>query len=190
LEQAVLDEINTARKNPQKYIKYLEDYKKSFKGKTVYLSKDLLIETVEGTASIDEAIGYLKNLPALGYYDFSVGLNKAAARQLKDLIADSSIGHIGKDGSDLPARIRKFGAVSGKYAENIAYYAPTPRDVVLAMIIDDGIKNRSHRKNIFSPNFKIVGIAFGKSKSSPGLCVVNFAERFYETNTKSGVRQF
>ncbi len=189
MDQAVLNEINTARREPQKYIAYLEDYKKLFKGKTIFLPNYLRIETIEGVAPVDEAIEFLKKVSGLKPYAFSNGLNKAASFQLKDLIADSSIGHTSKDGANLPTRLKKFGSFGNLYAENIAYYAESPRDVVLRMIIDDGVKSRSHRRNIFSPDFKVIGIAFGKGKSGEGLCVVDFADQFNEPNQKLTVTQ-
>lgn len=189
-EKAVLDEINLARREPKKYIKYLEEYKKLFQGRTVFLPDFLRIETNEGAAAVEEAINYLKNVLPLDAYDFSNGLNKTAAVQLKDLIADSKVGHTGRDGSDLTIRLHRVGRVGTIYSENIAYYAETARDIVMMMIIDDGVKSRAHRKNVFSPNFKIVGIAFGKGKTNEGICVVDFADALSESNTKTGVQAF
>lgn len=190
MEQAVLDEINTARKDPKKYIQYLEDYKKLFKGKSIKLTKSLWLETMEGTVVVDEAINYLKNLTPLSPYAFSNGLNKVVGLHLKDLMETPSLSHKGKDGSDLTTRLARGGTVGGNYAENIAFSVETAREAVLMMIIDDGFKSRSHRKNVFNTNFKVVGIACGKAKSGEGLCVTNFAESYSDGGQKSGVREF
>lgn len=184
IEQAVLDEINAARKEPQKYIAYLEEYKKQFKGKTVYLPNSVMLETIEGIVPVDEAIEFLKKIAVLNPYIFSNGLNKAAGFHLKDLMLDSTIGHISKDGSTLPTRLKRFGSYGNIYAENIAHRSDSARDIVLRLIIDDGVKSRSHRNNIFSPTFKVIGIAFGKGKSGSGVCVINFADSFSEPNQK------
>ena len=184
IEQAVLDEINTARKYPLKYVGYLEEYKKLFKGKIVYLPNAVMMETNEGVVPVDEAIEFLKKTAGLNPYSFSNGLSKSAGFHLKDLMIDSSIGHISKDGSTLQNRLSKFGFVGNVYAENIAHRSDSARDIVLRLIIDDGVKNRSHRNNIFSPNFKVIGIAFGKGTSGEGVCVINFADSFSEPNQK------
>ncbi|MGI8468218.1 MAG: CAP domain-containing protein [Pyrinomonadaceae bacterium] len=189
VEQSVLDEINAARADPQRYIKYLEDYKKLFKGNTVFLPDYLQIQTSEGTSVVDEAIEFLKTAPKFAPYKLSGGLNQTSNTQLKDLMENSAIGHLGKDGSDLQTRLTKVGRFTGEYGENITRAAEIPRQIVMMMIIDDGVKSRGHRKNIFSPNFKMVGISFGKGKIGEGLCVVDFAEGFYENNSKSGVRE-
>lgn len=190
IEQAVLDEINAARKEPQKYIQYLQEYRKLFKGNTVYLPSYLRIETTEGVAAVDEAIEFLNTASGLAPLTFSNGLNKAAAIQLRDLIENSSIGHTGKDGSSLGTRLAKFGTVGSKSGENIAFYTELPRNIVLQFIVDDGVKNRSHRLNLFNPRFKVVGIGFGKGKTGEGLTVVDFADSLNETiGGTSGVRE-
>jgi uncharacterized protein YkwD len=191
IEQAILNEINAARKAPQNYAQYLEDYKRLLRGKRAHMPDESEIETVEGAAAIDEAIDYLRKLPGSGALAFSEGLNKVARLQLKDLTTtDSFLGHKGSDGSDLAARIKKIGAGGTVYAENITFYGDQARTVVLMMIVDDGVKSRIHRKNLFNSNVKIVGIAFGKNKAGRSFCVVDFADRFFETSPKSGIRQF
>lgn len=190
IEQVVLEEINTARTEPQKYIKYLEDYKKLFKGSIVFLPNYLQVETSEGTAPVDEAIEYLKQVPKLNSYKFSDGLNQISRVQLTDLMEDSMLGHKGKDGSDLAQRLARVGRFGSLYAENISHYSEVPRQIVMMMIVDDGVKARSHRKNIFSPAFGVVGISFGKGKVGQGLCVVDFADTFFEDKPKSGMPEF
>lgn len=180
MEKAVLEELNLARRDPQNYVRYLEEYRKLYKGNTIFNPNFERIETNEGTAAVDEAIAFLKTLSPVESYKFSDGLNKAAAVQLGDLIENSSLGHTSKDGSDLPTRLARFGKATGRNAENIAFYAASPRNIVMRMIIDDGLKTRGHRKNVFSSDLKLVGIAYGKGKSGEGLCVVDFAANFTE----------
>lgn len=193
MQQAILAEINEARANPQKYIPYLEEYKKTFKGNTAYYADGTMITTIEGTAVIDETIAFLKTLPKLPPYSISKGLSTAAGSQLSDLMENSSLGHFGKDGKTLPQRLTRFGSYGNLTAENITYYAPLPREIVMTMIIDDGVKSRGHRKNIFSPNFKSIGPAFGRGKKGESLCVLIFADTFKEAGaipTDSRIRRF
>jgi uncharacterized protein YkwD len=182
-EQAILDEINVARNDPQKYIGYLEEYRKLFKDNMLYIPGAVPLVTNEGVAAVDDAINFLKTATKLSPYTISKGLSQSANLQLKDLMEDSSIGHKSKDGGDLTTRLAKFGSVGNIYAENISYYAKTPRDIVLTMLLDDGYKSRSHRKNIFSPTFKQIGLGFGNGKKGEILCVVVFADSFRETGS-------
>lgn len=180
VEKAVLNEINTARKNPQIYIGYLEEYRKLFKGNTVYYPNNVSLQTTEGVVAVDDAISYLKTLSKLEPYKFSDGLAKPARTQLTDLMENNSLGHFGKDGSNVPKRLARFGILPLVYAENIVYYVDLPKEIVMTMIIDDGIASRGHRKNLFSRSFRMVGIAYGKGKENEGLCVTVFADFFRE----------
>jgi len=51
----------------------------------------------------------------------------------------------------------------------------TVRDVVLALIIDDGLPARKHRKNIFNPNFDFAWAAFGRHARFGTVCSMDFA---------------
>lgn len=180
IEQAILSEINQVRADPQSFIPYLENYRKLFKGKTAHYADGKMVTTAEGTAVIDEAVAFLKTQTRLAPYTLSKGLSAAAGGQITDLLENSALGHYGKDGSDLPARLKKFGSFGALTAENITYFAPLAREIVVTMIIDDGVKSRGHRKNIFSSGFKQVGLAFALSKKGENLCVVIFADSFKE----------
>lgn len=178
-ERAILDELNKVRSNPQSYIAYLEEYKKLFKGKNVEYPDSIML-TFEGTKAVDEAIKFLRNAPKLEPFTFSTGLAKPAKLQLNDLLENYSLGHIGKDKSNLPKRIARFGKTGKLSAENIMNQVGNPKDIVMLLIIDDGLKQRGHRKNIFNKTFKEVGIAFGKGKNNDLITVMVFADSFVE----------
>lgn len=180
INQSILNEINAVRADPQSFIPYLEKYRATLKGNTAYYPDGKMVTTIEGTAVIDDAISYLKTLSKLPPYTMSKGLSTAANSQVTDLMENSALGHYGKDGSDLPTRLKKFGAYGTLTAENITYFAPLAREIVMTMIIDDGVKSRGHRKNIFSNNFKQIGPAFGQGKKGEHLCVLIFADSFKE----------
>lgn len=178
IEQGVLSELNNIRTNPQSYIPYLEEYKKLFKGKNVDFPKVTML-TFEGTAAVDEAIKFLKGASKLEPFSHSNGLSKAAKVQLADLMQNYSLGHIGKDGSNVPKRVARFGK-GGKLAENIMNMFDNPRDIVMHWIIDDGQKGRGHRKNIFDKSFKQIGLAFGNGQKNDPITVTVFADKFTE----------
>ena len=179
-EEAILDEINAVRSDPQKYIGYLEEYRKNFKGNTVTIVGAVPMVTVEGVTAVDDAISFLKTTTKLPPYLPSKGLTQSANLQLKDLMEDSSIGHKSKDGGNLTTRLEKFGMTGNIYAENITYGTKTPRDILMLMILDDGVKSRSHRKNVFSTEFKIIGLGFGVGNKGEILSVTVFADSFRE----------
>jgi uncharacterized protein YkwD len=65
-------------------------------------------------------------------------------------------------------------------AENIAYGKLTAPMMVLGFIIDDGIPDRGHRKNIFNPELRYAGVARGDHKQFGIMCVIDFAGEYIE----------
>ena len=47
---------------------------------------------------------------------------------------------------------------------------------ILGLIVDDGVKDRGHRKTIYNPNYKFVGHSSGK-KDEKFITVFNLTER-------------
>ncbi len=62
--------------------------------------------------------------------------------------------------------------------ENIMYGRENGRDVIAALIIDDGVPSRGHRKNVFSEEYGVVGIASGKHPKFRTMCVMDLAAKF------------
>ena len=67
--------------------------------------------------------------------------------------------HRGTDGTMAWDRVSRYGEWQAKISENMTFGPATPHDVVAALLIDDGISDRGHRKNILDPDVKVVGIS-------------------------------
>ncbi len=91
-----------------------------------------------------------------------------------------ALGHSGPDHSSPADRISRHGIWRGRWGENIAYGESSPRDIVLALIIDDGVRSRGHRHNIFNPDFNYAGAALGPHARYGTVCSIDFAGGFAE----------
>lgn len=179
-ERELFGEINTLRTNPKLYATYLDDYKKLFKDNRLYLPNRLPLITMEGLKPVDEALSLLRSMAPLPAYASSEGMSKAAKERLDDMIKSGVIGHRGSDGSTPNSRLDKFGRWDKTVGEAIAYDVGTAREVILSLLVDDGVGNRGHRKNLLSTDFTVIGLASGESMKPHSSCIIDFAGAYKE----------
>ncbi|WP_224963070.1 CAP domain-containing protein [Geomonas subterranea] len=177
LAQQVLAETNAARQNPQRYAQYIREFKRSFIGKGYRLPGSLdVVMTSEGKGALDEAVRFLARQRPLPALSWSPELAKAADELVREQTASGETGH-GERG-DMKKRIEKYGSWRSSIGENISYGPDTARQVVMGLIIDDGVPDRGHRKNVFDRSFTTAGIACGPHPLYRTICVTDFAGGF------------
>ena len=182
--RAVIREMNLARQNPALYATFVEEVRATMNGNVMVLPGRTRIRTREGTRAVDEAIRFLRSAQPQAPLALSPGMSRAAADHCADQ-ASGGFGHAGRDGSNAGARISRYGTCGGAWGENISYGKSTARAVVLALIIDDGLPARKHRKNIFNPNFTFAGAAFGRHARFGTVCSMDFAGGYAERGQSS-----
>jgi uncharacterized protein YkwD len=142
------------------------------------------LQTNEGPDAVREAIRALRQQAPLPPLEWADGLALAARDHVRDQGPGGSTGHDGNDGSSMDSRIRRYGAWNGTAAENIDYGSATARDVLISLIVDDGVPSRGHRRNIFNPNVRVMGGACGPHARYRRMCVLDYAGGFTPLDPK------
>jgi uncharacterized protein YkwD len=181
LEKEIIDEMNLARSNPQQYATFIEEFKKYYDGNRLTMpGRKKAIVTFDGVAAVDEAINFLRATKPLPPLEIVKGMCLAAKDHANDLAVKGLTGHRGSDGSSPNARVDRYGRWEGAIGETIVYEVSTARQIVISLIIDDGVPNRGHRRNIFDPNYRVAGVSINNSSANGVRCVVDYAGGFTE----------
>lgn len=185
LGEQVLEEINLARAEPKQYADYILDWRKHFKGKFYQMpGTTVRKQTREGIAALNEAIEFLNQQKPLPPLTWSPGLAAAAAELVREQRKTQATGHKGEQTGGMAERIKRHGTWQGQIGENITYVPNEPRLLVMQLIVDDGVPDRDHRKNLFSSHFKEAGVACGPHTRFGTMCVADFSVQFKEKLAK------
>lgn len=178
-EKELIYEINLLRSNPAKYAnKYIAPLKNHYRNRILFYPDSKPIKTREGTRALNECVRELNSTAALPLIYPSEGLTRAARDHVRDQSETGRTGHIGTDRSGFRERMERYGEWKVRIAENIAYGNFSARQIVIYLLIDDGIRNRGHRKNFLNPEFKTVGVAVGSHPDYELMSVMDFAGAF------------
>lgn len=177
LEKEIIYEINLFRSNPARYAQdYIAPVAKHYDKRLLHYPGDrLAIRTQEGVAALLECVKVLSKETAKPLMLPNLELYKAARDHQKDQAKTGKTGHTGSDRSNLRTRIERHGQWQKRIAENIAYGNTSARQVVIFLLIDDGVKSRGHRQVLLNPELKFVGVACGPHPEYTTMCVMDFA---------------
>jgi uncharacterized protein YkwD len=167
----VLQEINLARTAPQQYADTLAQRMAG-------------VRTRQGQRSLEEAVAFLRKASPLPPLSYSEGMASGALRHVEDQGSKGTFGHQGSDRSNPWDRMSANGKWTGCAGENISYGYDDPGMIVATLIVDDGVRGRGHRKNIFNRSFAVAGIACGPHARYREMCVIDFAGGFVENGVE------
>lgn len=173
-----------ARANPKGYATFLEEWKWYFDGRLLKIPGERIVLTREGATAVNEAMNVVRAMNPVCRLSPAKGMSWGAKDHVKDQGSSSSIGHRGRDGSQPWDRVNRYGTWEKSIAENISYGNDKARNIVMGLIIDDGVSGRGHRKNIFNPDFRVIGVACGHHGTYGTVCVITFAGGYNEEGRK------
>jgi len=177
-ERAVVQEMSDVRVRPRAYAAYLREFRGYFKGMLWERPERVPLRTEEGVAALDEAIAFLEAARPVGPLRFNEGLAQAARQHARDIGPRGSLDHVGADGSNLSARLNRLGTWHSHIAENIATYEEDPRQVVIQLLVDDGVPGRGHRDNLFDPDLHQAGAGRAPHSVYRTVIVIDYADGF------------
>ena len=175
-------EINKVRSNPSLYAsEVLEPRLKRYIGNLYRNDEGELIITQEGVQAMKECIKALEKTESLDVLEMEKGLYLAAKFLANDQAISGRKGHIASDGSNVQTRIDRYGAFIGSFDEVCVYGLKNPRDIVISLLIDDGVKDRKNRKAILNYNFRKIGIGFSSEYKAPdgSATIIELAETYF-----------
>ncbi len=176
-EKDVLKYTNLARTKPKAFAEILKNRLKYYNGTLLRVPGKIPIRTHEGPKAVREAIAYLQKVKPVGPLKYSAIVSKAGRDHVADQSLTGAIGHTGADGSSSFDRLSRYGKARTS-GENISYGYPDGLSIVIQLIVDDGVPDRSHRDNIFHGPFTTAGISVGTHKTYRNMCVIVYAGGF------------
>ena len=170
----IVAELNAARTDPAGYARKARALRALFHGDRIERPGEIAVVTREGPAAVDEAIAFLERQTPLPAVTDNRLLVRAAAAHAADQSATGAVGHEGSDGSSAADRMRREARWSAS-GEAIAYGPDRAEDVVLQLIVDDGVPDRGHRRILFNPAYTAAGAACAPHPVWRTVCVLDFA---------------
>ena len=170
----IVAELNAARTDPQAYARKARTLRALFNGDRIERPGEIDLLTREGPAAVDEAIAFLEGQAPLPSLREAPGLTRAAADHVSEQGRTGAVAHVGEDGSSPADRMRRQGRWTAT-GEAIAYGPERAEDVILQLIVDDGVPDRGHRRILFSPAYTLVGVACAPHPVWRTACVLDFA---------------
>jgi hypothetical protein len=179
IQKQVILELNKVRSNPKRFAEeYMEELQTAFNGKLFSYPGQDPVMSREGISPLIECIKVLMETNSMPILKPEEGLCRSAKDLVTDQQKNGGIGHITRSGLTPQKRIEKYGIWDICSAEDITYGSFEARQIVITLLIDDGVTERSHRKNILNRCFHHVGVDFGKHPNYLTMCVIDYAGEY------------
>lgn len=178
LEGDILLELNAARTAPATYAGRIEALLQHMEGRILRRPGDVAIATQEGSAAVREAAAALRATPRLASLAMAAGMQRAARDHAVDQGARGATGHRGSDGSTTSDQVNRHGRWTGRLTESISYGPAAGAAVVQGLIVDDGVPDRGHRRNLLDSEVTVAGVGCAVHATYRVTCVIDLAAGF------------
>ena len=184
LEKEIFQIHNQIRKNPQCFIPKLKESLNHLREKIYHKPGEDPIQTYEGREAIEEAITFLKKQKSVRELIYDENISYACKDHVYDIGAKGLTTHEGSYGKNISDRIEKYCEWEGAIAENLDFGFKKAENIILNLLIDDGVKERYQRENLFNEEFNYCGIACGKHRDLNISCVFIYAKKLRKLGEK------
>ena len=179
--KSILLAINKVRADPRSFLPVLRKYKELFIEDTVTLSGFTFV-TKEGTDAVDNAIEFLQKQRPVKTLILDEQLSKCADQNLqKSLTTEFSFNPMV---NNVAKQLEDFCEWSGDLAVLFETNCLTSEDLLITLIVDDGLKNRPNRLCLFSTDIEFVGIAYNSQSLATEIIMVtsvrNYGAFYYD----------
>lgn len=172
--EQLLNFHNELRTDPQSFIPHLEKHKSMIKDGILRLPRQTPIKLKEGVEAYDNAIDYLKSREPVGTLIMDDTLCKAAKGHAKEIGGKGLMTHDSVNGMNVSDRIEQYTEWEGACGENIDFGTKNPLEILLYLLVDDGIRTKPHRNLLFNEKFNYIGIGFAEHKEYEVVVVIDY----------------
>ncbi len=171
--------MNLIRHDPPKYAQmYVYPRFQYFDGTLFRFPGQTPLRTREGIEAVRELYLEFKETESLPLFYPSKGLCKASEDHARYMKSTGEASHKGMGG--MSERASRHGDWVGSIAENLHWGATNAHEAIMSLMIDDGVKNRGHRKNMLIKSYTKVGVAIEEHPRLRISYVINYANDFIE----------
>jgi uncharacterized protein YkwD len=171
----IVAELNKARSNPSAYADWLETLRPYYSENVLRLPGEDRIRTQSGTAALDSAIAFLRQLQPLPTLTLSPGMSRGAQDHVNDLGSVGAIGSTGSDNSSAGDRVNRYGKWGTSITELTSYGKRTASAAVVFLVLNDRL-----RAEMFNSTFQVLGVACGTHANQGTMCVLDYAGTYVE----------
>ena len=199
IQTSLYKELNKLRQDPKSYIPLIQEQMNTIKKNNILKKKDsdLQIQTLEGKAAYEDAILFLEDQKPVEPLTKEIRLSYAAQDLVKDIGGRGVVSHQDKEGNFVSERIEKYCEWDYCANEVIEVSSKNPQDILISLLVDDGVRNRPDRRALFQHIYNYVGIACGAHTEYEIVTVLVFAggirpkgTLFYQLGSEYELRNF